>query len=212
MKKTINIKELNPVKHGSYVYLEQKADIANKDYINKIVVFPTSKEMVDALIENGKQVEELKQFLTRNNANILKAKETLGSLDKVAKFILSYQHKELLKELKLKDTDIEKLNNLYIDWTFMKYIEYCVYTGKYRKELVDKKVKKLIPNMAELRDTESAKKLHSMLYTVIDESAKEEYCGMLDLFTVELDDFSFKSKDTMKSFTIVLEEILNTFN
>lgn len=212
MKQTINIKELNPVKSGSYLYLKKKADGTNKDYIDKIVVFPTAKETVDAFIENGKHVKELEKFLAINNDNVLKAKEILGSLDRVAKFILSYQHKELLKDLKLSKRDIEKLDSLYIDWTFMKYIEYCVHTGKYRKELVDKKIKELIPNLKEERETDSAKQLYSMLYIQVDDSAKEEYCGMTDLFTVNLDDFSFKSKDIMKSFTIVLEEILKTFN
>lgn len=228
MTQKINIKDLRVVKCGTFNYLKKDAN-GIKDYMDKVVIFPTAKELLDAFIENGKHVEKVKESFERNKEKIKQAEEALGNLERVAMFILSYNNKKLLTDLKLTEDAVRALDDLYLDWIFKDYIEYCIYSGEYMKELVTKKIDKLIPDMYEERTRESAKQLFNMLYIKLDNDIKAEYCGISDDIEVELDDFLFMLNDkekklakqeikdnkvtekskVIKSFVKVLNEIMN---
>ena len=210
----IDVKELTIIRDDGMVWF------SDKSYKNTIV-FPTAKDFLDALAENG----QLKETMIENMKNEIQIfKETVnvvGSLEKAIKFMHGM------------DTGLteEQEDELIDPQPIFAFIDYCIYTGVHYEEIT----KYMIPML--FYSTENSEMCDNPVFINNDKSSKywfmsEDEIGydediiMYKLSPEEQEQLQKQLKelrDSDKSFNLcecelyvkgmvlLLEEILKTF-
>ena len=211
-KAPINIKDLTlkPIGASDYLYDEEA---------EQIIVFPTAKEFLDAIVENGQAKEAYAKDMKQLAYDIKDAINILGSKEKVVKYICDDADditEEQLDEL----TDLSCTLHIFAD--------YCMASGIHYEEITKYIIDEVITSYSvEPKDIEYG------LYNILNPDAPDMYCNMTieyglgyevllyklsaeeqEIFKQqmeELDGKASKNELYIKAFGLIIDEILELF-
>ena len=211
-KAPINIKELElkPIGASDYLYDEKT---------EQIIVFPTAKEFLDAIVENGQAKEHCTEDMKQLATDIKDAISILGSKEKVIKYICDDADD-------ITDEQYEELTDL--SCTLHIFADYCMASGIHYDEVTKYIIDEVITSYSiDEKDIEYG------LYNILNPDADEMYCNMTVEYSLgyeivlyklsveeqemlkkqmeELDGKISQNELYIKAFSLVIDEILELF-
>ena len=211
-KAPINIKELTLISTGSSDYLyDEKAE--------QIIVFPTAKEFLDAVVENGQAKEAYAQDMKALAMDLKDAINILGSKEKVVKYIRD----------DMDDITEEQLDELTdLSCTLHLFADYCMTSGIHYEEITKYIIDGVItgypidPKDIELGfynilSPDAPDTYYSMTieyglgYEVVLYKLSAEEQEMLKKQMEELDGKISQNELYIKAFSLVIDEIIELF-
>lgn len=212
-KAPINIKNLRTVSDDGMTWMYDETD----GNIGKIVVFPTEKAFLDALVENGQIKEEYEKYMKSNAEDLKECLEVLGSKEQVIKYIHNDLGDELQEEME------EELPN--IQCIFFDFVDYCIVSGLHYDEVTVNLIHQLFYAAGSIEDEND--------YIFIDKDAEDKIWFMSDveelgyygvLYKLSADEQELLKKQLaesdcrlmdcelyIKACSLVLDEILELF-